>query len=208
MAGKIRIAYFLEDIAHEQFIRALVMRIACESGLDRENLEESVLNSSGGSVVLQELRRFLMDIQSANTNPYQIMIVAKDSNCAKYIKARDDIMTVIRKANYHSSVVLAIPNPYIERWYVIDPEAFKSATGARMVSRMPRKHRQRESYKKILRDALITAGIRPILGGAEYGGEIAKQIDLYKAGKSDRSFGRFATDLKREVRKLATAIDS
>ncbi len=202
--GKVNIAYFLEDIAHEKFLRALVVRVAQENGLSYDDLVEEVFNATGGSPrVLHELRRFLADVQSASTNPYQILIVATDSNCAKYIKVKNDITNIVEEANYHSPVVLAIPNPYIERWYVMDSEAFKSATGATVVSRPPRKHRKRDSYKKILRDALRSADIRPILGGAEYGEEVARQINLYKAGKADRSFGYFVRDLKQEIGKLA-----
>jgi len=203
MGGKVRIAYFLEDIAQEKFLRALVRRMAQKTGLSHDNLVEDVRNATGGSTrVLAELRRFLADVQSASTNPYQILIVAIDSNCTKYTKVRNTITAIIRDANYHSPVVLAIPNPYIERWYVMDPEAFKSATSAQVVSKLPRKHRQRDSYKKILRDALHSAGITPVLGGTEYGEQVARQIDLYKAEKADKSFGYFARDLEQELRKL------
>lgn len=200
---KIRIAYFLEDIAHEKFLRALVARVGQQTGLSYDDLVEEVRNATGGRPrVLDELKMFLADVQSTATNPYQILIVATDSNGAKYTEVRNNITTIIQRANYHSPVVLAVPNPYIERWYVMDSEAFKSATGATVVSRLPRKHRPRDSYKKILRDALLTAGIRPILGGAEYGEEVAKEIDLYKAEKADRAFGYFVRDLKKEIQKI------
>ena len=202
--GKIRIAYFLEDIAHEKFLRTLVARVAQQTGLSNDDLVEEVRNATGGSPrVFSELRMFLTDIQSVSTSLYQILIVATDSNCAKYTEVRVKITAIIQRAGYHDPVVLAIPNPYIERWYVMDAEAFKSATDATVVSKLPRKHRQRYSYKKILREALLSAGIKPILGGAEYGEEIAMQIDLYKAEKADRSFGRFVRDLRRELGKLA-----
>ena len=197
------IAYFLEDIAHEKFLRALVARVGQQTGLSYDDMVEEVRNATGGiPKVLGELKMFLADVQSAATNPYQILIVAIDSNRAKYTEVRNNITTLIQKADYHSPVVLAVPNPYIERWYVLDPEAFKSATGATVVSKLPRKHRQRDSYKKILREALLSAGIKPILGGAEYGEEVARQIDLYKATKADKSFGYFVRDLKQEIGKL------
>lgn len=203
MVGKIRIAYFLEDIAQEKFLRALVTRVAQQAGLSPDDLVEEVRNATGGSPrVLAELKRFLADVQSASTNPYQILIVAVDSNCAKYPEVRKEIAAIVEKSNYHSPVVLAIPNPYIERWYMMDPEAFKSATGAIIVSKAPRRHCKRDKYKKIIREALLRAGIKPILGGAEYGEKVARQIDLYKAGKSDRSFGYFVRDLKQEIGKL------
>jgi len=203
MVGKIRIAYFLEDIAQEKFLRALVTRVAQQAGLSPDDLVEEVRNATGGIPrVLAELKRFLADVQSASTNPYQILIVAVDSNCAKYPEVRKEIAAIVEKSNYHSPVVLAIPNPYIERWYMMDPEAFKSATGAIIVSKAPRRHCKRDKYKKILQKALLRAGIKPILGGAEYGEKVARQIDLYIAGKSDRSFGYFVRDLKQEIGKL------
>lgn len=201
--AKIKIAYFLEDIAHEKFLRALVARVAQQIGLSHGDLVENVRNATGGSRALQELRGFLADVKSESSSPYEILMIAKDSNCAKYSKVRNDISNIIERANYRSPVVLAIPNPYIERWYVMDLEAFKSATGATVISKLPRKHRQRDSYKKILRDALQTAGITPTLGGAEYGEKVAMRIDLYKAEKVDKSFGYFVRDLKKELSKFA-----
>ena len=62
--AKLRIGYFLEDIAHEKFITALVGRVAREVGLTPGVLEHVVYNASGGKgQTMTELRHFLRDMQ-------------------------------------------------------------------------------------------------------------------------------------------------
>ncbi|MBI2906919.1 MAG: hypothetical protein HYX92_04620 [Chloroflexi bacterium] len=202
MAGKVHIIYFLEDIAHEKFIRGLVARIATQLGLSEDSLIEDVRNAAGGSRTLRELRRFLADVGAAGSCSNQILLVAKDGNGAQYTRVSKDIAVILKSAGYQGPAVLAVPNPYIERWYVIDTKAFQLATGAPVTSRLPRGHHPRGYYKMILRDALLAVGIRPVLGGAEYGEEVAKQVNLYQAGKADASFRRFVDDLTREIRGL------
>lgn len=63
-SSALRVGYFLEDIAHEKFIAALVRRVAQEVGLAPESLEDIVYNASGGEGrTMTELRRFLRDAQ-------------------------------------------------------------------------------------------------------------------------------------------------
>lgn len=51
-------------------------------------------------------------------------------------------------------------------------------------------------YKDAMRKAFKDAGIKPQLGGVEYGDKIAGEIDLYEAGKANAGFRQFIDALK------------
>lgn len=101
MAGEVRIVYFLEDIAHEKFLRGIVTRIARQSGLNSTSFVEEVRNAAGGSPrALHELRRFLADMRAKDASPSQILVVAKDGNGAPYTQVRSSISAIVDSAGY------------------------------------------------------------------------------------------------------------
>jgi len=112
--GEISLLYFLEDIAHEKFLCALVNRIAQEQGIGPSQLVHTVRNATGGKgKALAELTRFLREHQRLQCH---ILIVAIDANCQKYTARRNEILKRVPQETQWQ-VVCAIPDPYIERWY-------------------------------------------------------------------------------------------
>jgi len=94
--------------------------------------------------------------------------------------------------------VAACPDPHIERWYLLDPRLF-----ARIVGPAPplgRKKCERGHYKQLLRKAVRDAGHPATLGGIEFARDLATHMDLYRAGKTDRSFKAFLDDLRGRLR--------
>ncbi|MFQ6092422.1 MAG: hypothetical protein ACE5OR_07035 [bacterium] len=59
--GKIRVCYFLEDRAHERFLKALVERVAREEGIMAHLLLYDVRSARHGSRVINQFREFLRD---------------------------------------------------------------------------------------------------------------------------------------------------
>jgi hypothetical protein len=43
-------------------------------------------------------------------------------------------------------------------------------------------------------------GTPPTLGGIEFARDIVEELDLYRAGKHDRSLGAFVDDLRRRLK--------
>lgn len=184
-----KIALFVEDDAHRKVIETLMGRIAGEYGI---NVRPDWRNSTGGhGRVIAELDRFLRDLKRQGTPWPDLLIVATDANCkglnerVREIAGRGDIVPM----------VLAIPDPHIERWLLLDGAAFKAVFGRGCDA--PDGKCDRSRYKQRLVEAIHATGIRPSLGGIEYAEDIMQQTNTDRVARGDRSFGRFVTDLRR-----------
>jgi len=197
MRGVCRITCFFEDIAHERFIKTIVERAGQEIGM---RMEVSVRSATHGSRVWRELEQYLKDIQKRVEPMPDVLVVVTDGNCQKEMQVRKRIQGLTSKYSFPDEcVVCAIPNPHIERWYLEDQQAL---TG--VISRSkPKKLRykcERDWYKQALVEAIRKAGIEPLLGGAEYGDEIARMLN---PSKLDRSFRNFWDELRRVLKSYA-----
>ena len=57
--AKLNIGYFLEDVGHENFVKALVTRVALEMGFASDDLNHDVRNATGGKgTAVAELQGF------------------------------------------------------------------------------------------------------------------------------------------------------
>jgi len=188
------ICYFLEDIAHERFLKTLVARLAEEQGISPDRIIHDVRNASGGrGKVLEEFRQFLDDLSRQSWTP-DVLVVAVDGDCVGYRQRREEIRRLADRKGYRGFIACAVPNPHIERWYLADPEPLQRIAGVQPVC--PRYKCQRDFYKQALRDVFRQAGFQPLLGGAEYGEDIARGIDIYKVGRIDTGFKHFVEDLR------------
>lgn len=195
--AKLRIGYFLEDIAHEKFITALVGRVAREVGLTPGVLEHVVYNASGGKgQTMTELRRFLRDMQRERIPPPPVLVVTIDGNCQGYTEKRNEIRQIAESYGYAGHLACAIPDPHIERWYMADPAGLQQAIEARVQPVLPAYKCERERYKQVLLEVFADAGIRPLLGGAEYGNDVVEAMRLYAAQQADPALKHFVDHLK------------
>ncbi len=207
---RISLLYFLEDIAHEKFLRALVTRIAQDRGIAPSLLEHEVRNATGGKgKALAEFSQFLRESQGLQC---YIMIVAIDANCWGFQERRKEILRRVKQPEVRWQVVCAVPDPHIERWYLSDPTALPRAleplhTGRGQEVTLPPYKCRRGWYKQALRRAIEeNAGFVPPLGGTEYGQEIAMAMDLYRACKEDRSLKNFVDDLQQALSLSTTKV--
>lgn len=122
----LKIGLFVEDQAHRSFISPLLMRLIQESSLEIQVEERSV--SGGHGAVLEDLGRYLKDVQRQDLDYYDAVIVGTDANCKGFKDRRKEVERVI-SVYPKISVVLAIPDPHIERWFLLDSAAFKKALG-------------------------------------------------------------------------------
>ena len=83
-------------------------------------------------------------------------------------------------------MVLAIPDPHIERWLLLDGAAFKAVFGTGCDA--PDLKCERNHYKRQLMDAIQSAGTTPRLGGIEYAEEIVQHMNLDRVARLDRVF--------------------
>lgn len=186
------VALFVEDHAHQKVVGALLHRLADESGvtvrLDWRNA------TRGRGRVVQELRRYLSDLTRQGGYP-DLIVVATDANCIGLQQRIRDIDA----SGAFSPVVLAIPDPHIERWLLLDGGAFKSVFGKGCDA--PDQKCDRGRYKHQLFEAVHATGTTPRLGGIEFAEDIVQHMDIESAARADPSFRRFVDELRRVFRR-------
>jgi len=172
-----RILYFLEDRAQEGFIKALLNRIAQDVPIPINTLKHDVRAARGGSTVIPEFRRFMKDTMQTSSSDADLLIVAIDGNCKGY---RDRIRQlegyISENHPLRDKVVYAVPDPHIERWYMMDQRAFKNGVGIDKAPSMPPYKCKKDYYKNLLRQVLAESNVSSLLGGAEYAENIVNNI--------------------------------
>ncbi len=189
-----RVVCFCEDVAHGRFIRALIQRAADMCGT---SAQIQVLNATHGSRVWLEFRQYLREVKAGRQSLPDVLVVVIDGNCKKAAQVRRDIEQEVEKVGLTlPHLVCAVPDPHIERWYLEDQHAIQAILPRAKPEKLRYKC-ERDRYKKALKDAIRAAGVEPLLGGAEYGEDIAKTLET---SRLDRSFRNFWEDLLRALR--------
>lgn len=195
MAGDVEIVLFLEDPAHESFLTVLVVRIAEDSGIDPARIKPVVRNATGGKgQVISSYSKFLRDVAAGRLSASRI-VVAIDSDCQPLREVLTRIARVGEHMGFRGAIIGAVPVPHIEKWYMVDPDAFRAGTGGADIPTIPFRC-ESDYYKSALIEALARFGITAPLAAAPYGADIAAALDLEKARRTDASFDAFYTDLR------------
>ncbi len=179
------ISLFVEDAVHEDFLVALIQRVA-----NAYNIEIRIKVSSvrgGHEAVITELSQYQQDLQHDAEDLPDIIIVGTDSNSKGFLQREKEINQSI--SSLADRVISMTPQPHIERWLLLDSEAFKKVFGNDCS--VPKRKCDRERYKRLLLQAIRDAGVIPLLGGTEYTSDLVNAMDLQHLEHSDRSFRRF-----------------
>jgi hypothetical protein len=202
--ARIEILYFLEDRAQEVMITALVERVGAEFSFDENMLHHVVLSGRGGSRELIDFEKFMKDTQQVNASSIDLLIVAIDGNCKGYTKKLRELKKNIGSTHpFKEKVIFAIPDPHIERWYLLDQRAFKEGVGVARAPDLPDYKCDKDYYKNLLLQSLLDSDIKPLLGGTEYAESIVEKIvslDLLK--KRDPGFDNFIEELQSFFRNF------
>ena len=204
MADKISVTYFLEDRAQEGLIKALVERVASEESIPPPLLRHSVRSARHGSRVIIEFRNFLKDARRAGVGMEGLVIVSVDGNCKGYKDRIKQLSRYVRPTDrFRNMVIYAVPDPHIERWYLMDQGALKVAIGLNRAPELPTYKCKKAYYKQILNHVLREAGVQSLLGGPEYAEKIIESIsDLRLFAQQNAGLERFVEDLRRLLRQL------
>ena len=186
------VALFVEDNAHQQVVGALLRRMADESGLAVRLDWRNAVGVRGQ--VVQELKRYLNDLTRQGGHP-DLIVVATDANCMGLQRRMRDIDASAAV----SPVVLAIPDPHIERWLLLDGAAFKAVFGRGCDA--PDQKCDRGRYKHQLFEAIRATGVVPQLGGVQYADEIVRHMDIDATARADASLHRFVEERRRVFRQ-------
>lgn len=187
-----RISAFVEDQAHRLVIGALIERVADECDI-AVKVEWRNARRGYGRVV-KEFSEYLRDLKRQGNLP-DFIVVGTDANC-KGRKARSQQLPVNESP---VPVVLAIPDPHVERWLLLDGAAFETVFGKGCAA--PDKKCARSRYKERLIQAIAAAGVTPGPGGIEFAGDLVREMDLRRVKQLDVSLGRFLDDLDGQLKR-------
>ena len=186
-----KISLFVEHTVYEDFLIALVQRVA-----NAYNTEINIKVSSvrgGHEKVITELGEYQQDLQHNAEDLPDLIIVGTDSNSKGFLQREKEINQAI--SSLADRVISMIPKPYIERWLLLDSEAFKTIFGGGCS--IPNRRFDRNGYKRLLLQAIHDAGVIPLLGGVEYMVDFVNAMNLQHMEQRDRSFRRFLRALQQ-----------
>ena len=191
---RLSVDLFVEDRAHEALLTALLQRLAREE--DKLVLVRARSARGGHGRALSEFGLYQKAIRVQGPLP-ELLVVCIDGNCTPATKATMDIDRRVDDVIRGRSII-ACPDPHVERWYMADPDSFHQVVGIRP---SPGKRKcERGRFKTILAKAVRDAGHPSTLGGIEFAAELADTMDLYRAGKNEKSLGRFLADARQGIR--------
>ena len=185
---------FVEDVAHEDFLTALIQPLANEYNV-MITLNPSSVRGSRGTVIT-ELKQYLRDLQKNKEDLPDLVIVGTDSNCERLMDRENEIKQVT--SDLMDLVITMIPEPHIERWFLLDSEAFKEVYGKGC--QKPDQKCERDRYKKMLLNAIYQATKTAPIDGTERIDELVNAMDFQRLIQSDRSIRRFLTPLHQQFR--------
>ncbi len=198
MVKPILIDLFAEDYPHEAFLSEMIGRVASEEG---KTIRARPLSARGGhGRALAEFRMYQRAVLKGgqSVNVPDMLVVAIDANCHSWADAKRQIEEEI-EAPFKGISVIACPEPHIERWFLADPTSFAEVVGVR--PSIGRTKCKRDLYKQILTKAVADAGHPPVLGGVEFAPDIVARMDLYRAGKREKSLKSMVDALRAALKQ-------
>ena len=199
MGRRLNVDIFVEDRAHEELLKPLLVRVCREEGFDASL---QVRTGRGGHAkALREFDDYQLIAEKGvfDWKAPDLLVVAIDGNCTSFSRMKSRIEGSTRAAFQHM-LVSACPDPHVERWFLADPDSFYAVVGYRP-DVGPDKC-ERSHYKRILRESVARGGYHPTLDGIEFASELAEGMDLYRAGRRDPSLKSFLDDLRSRLRGI------
>lgn len=197
MNSRLVVDLFVEDTAHEEFLKPLVRRLAAEEGRSVRIRVRSALGGHPRALTEFRLYQRVAGVMVTAERSADLVVVAIDANCSSFQTARNRIREEVL-TDFRDRVVTACPDPHIERWYLADLRSFKFVVGRgpdEVEEKCARGH-----YKGILKSAVTQAG-HPPSDGVDFAAALAAGMDLYRAGRSDSSFKAFLDEFRSALRR-------
>lgn len=194
-----RIDLFAEDQAHERLLDPIVKRIAKAESIGVNIRVRCARGGHGRAIREFEVYQAVAEQVGSSEGLPDLVIVGIDGNCRTFASKRDDIRAATRRT-FLDRLVIACPDPHIERWYMADPQSFTKVVGT--TPTLGTKKCDRDHYKDTLAKTVRQAGHPATLKGIEFAEELVDALDLYRAAKNDRSLKAFLDDLRPALRML------
>lgn len=178
-----RAIIFGEDYGHEVVAKTLLLRMAKAKDIC---IEASVRSCRGGyGRMMGELGEFTAELTAGRDYLPDLLLVATDADCKGITARTQEVMSCVPE-ELHSFTSCLIPDPHVERWLLLDSQAFKAILG--IGCQAPDAKCERYRYKKLLREAVARCGVTPQLGGLEYAEDLVLAMDIDRVAQADTSF--------------------
>lgn len=184
-------AYFYEDSGHTGLIGGLVKRVAQDMGVDLE--ERPVVTKGGSGRVMEELQAYVRDIERGRSTRPDLLVVALDADTVGEQERRRRVKEVLQPLAGLPCLVVAVPRPHVEKWYLLDSQALKNLFG-QPIQPLSITSDKPDYYKKELGE--LAARVGSAMGMLEWGGEIAARMSLQPGHLGCDDFERFIRDLR------------
>lgn len=196
--AKYTIIFYLEDAAQEAIIPPLVERLIQDEGKNIGDYALLVLGARGGGSI-SAYKAYIKQVKKQKNLNADVLIVGSDGNCNGFTKRRQQLMDASKNIPY-PYIITAIPDPHVERWYMLDGHALAMAADTAVQAVVPAIKCDKNHYKTLLKKTFTDQNVFPPLGGIEYGPEVAKTMDLYAAGTADHAFRDFVDQVRSWIR--------
>jgi len=185
--------FFVEDSFHEEYLTALLRRFSTDRNIP---IDPRPYSARGGITKMHhEFKEFLRDVRKDREPLPDAILVATDANCMGYNERRKIMEEVTEGFDQIRELVLyAIPDPHIERWMMVDPNAFQSVFG--VGCDLPTYKCEKGYYKRLLAESIRKAGTQAPLGGREFAADVIQNMNLPYAQQQDASFRLLLRDLR------------
>ena len=183
---------FVEDSFHEEYLTALLRRFSTDRNIP---IEIRPYSARGGITKMHhEFTEFLRDVRNDREPLPDAILVAIDANCMGH-NERKQIMegVTVGFEQVRELVYYAIPDPHIERWMMVDPNAFRAVLG--VGCDLPSYKCEKGYYKRLLAESIRKAGILAPLGGREFAADVIQHVNLPYAQQHDPSLRLLLRDL-------------
>ena len=185
-----KIVLFGEDKAHQAVISALIQEVANEYGLATDVHLRWLSATGGRTKVVTALRGFLGSLRRRDQWLPDLIVVATDANCM----GLNERVKEFQGLDAPVPMVLAIPDPHVERWLLLDGAAFRAVFGRGCSA--PDRKCARNRYKQKLREEIHKTGRPFFLDGTEFARDVVVEMDLDRVAGKDGSFARFVGELR------------
>ena len=175
-----RIVVGTEDRGHEAVVPAILKRF----------FPYSEVVSFGINRPASELKRSFKRLETCD-----LLVLAKDANDVGLHGRSTYLMALVPDVLTYTTV-LCIPDPYIERWLLLDAKAFSHVYGRGFDA--PKITGKHAYYKDYLKRSIKAAGHAP-MDGFERAADIINAMDFDTI--KDDSFQLFITELKTFLNK-------
>lgn len=201
--ASVYVACFVEDVAQEAYLRALLERLAALEGVAVSIRFASARGGSGTTT--SQFIGFQRAQQRglAPTGRPEMLVIMVDADCRPFREVRRDLLSAIDGGVFVESAV-AVPSSHVESWYIADEAANEEVIG------VARGHIANPCAPDVFKNRLaqmVKEGLHPAtLGGVEFAQELVAAMDLDTASRADASLSAAVEDIRAALRRAARLV--